>query len=39
MGKGTVRLGSEGFKRDWEMKRELLSPEYTTNWDDILVAS
>lgn len=37
-GRGTVRSASQGFTKHWEMKRELLSPEYTTKWSDIIVA-
>lgn len=32
-GKGAVFNLSEGIARPWSMKRELLSPDYTTNWD------
>ena len=35
MGRDTVRYAGSGIKRDWEMKRELLSPRYTTNWKDL----
>ncbi len=34
-GKGHVFLAGQGFKRSWTMKREHLSPAYTTCWDDI----
>jgi DNA polymerase V len=36
MGKESVKLASEGFKRPWKMKQENKSPCYTTNWDEIL---
>jgi DNA polymerase V len=36
MGKGTLRLGTEGFGREWVMRQEKLSPRYTTRWDDLL---
>ena len=29
-GRGAVKLGSEGLKKDWVMKREFKSPNYTT---------
>jgi DNA polymerase V len=35
-GSGTLRLASEGFRKRWAMKRENVSPNYTTDWGDIL---
>ena len=35
MGKESVKLASEGFKRPWKMKQENKSPCYTTKWEDI----
>src|SRR5690606_16834232 len=35
-GQGTLRMASEGFKQTWSMKRNFLSPNYTTKWDDII---
>ena len=34
----TIWFASQGTKQDWSMKRELLSPAYTTNWRDLPVA-
>ena len=34
-GKGPVFFAGQGFKKDWAMKREYLSPAYTTRWADI----
>lgn len=34
-GKDTVKIGSQGLEKSWEMKREFLSPAYTTRWKDI----
>ncbi|MBU2919132.1 Y-family DNA polymerase [Psychrosphaera sp. F3M07] len=34
-GKGTIRLASEQQTKSWEMKRDFLSPRYTTRWSDI----
>lgn len=34
-GHGTVKLASEGVRKEWFMKRDLLSPRYTTNWLEI----
>lgn len=35
MGQDRVRLASAGYGREWRMKREKLSPCYTTNFADI----
>jgi DNA polymerase V len=35
-GSGTLRLASEGFRKRWAMKRENVSPNYTTDWGDVL---
>lgn len=40
-GRGTVMVASAGLKgpqRDFEMKQNLLTPQYTTCWDDLPVA-
>ncbi|MDP1740976.1 Y-family DNA polymerase [Polaromonas sp.] len=40
-GRGTVTLASAGVKgpqRDFEMKQNLLTPQYTTSWEDLPVA-
>lgn len=34
-GRNTVRLANCGFEHPWEMRREHLSPRYTTRWDNI----
>jgi DNA polymerase V len=36
-GRQTLRTGAQGYGRAWEMRRERLSPSYTTRWEDILV--
>lgn len=36
-GVGKVYLGSQRKKKEWFMKRSLLSPRYTTRWEDIPV--
>ena len=36
MGKESIKMASEGFKRPWKMKQESKSPCYTTNWDEIV---
>jgi DNA polymerase V len=35
-GRHTVRMASEGYTKEWSLKRDFLSKEYTTNWDDIV---
>jgi DNA polymerase V len=40
-GRGTVQLASAGLQgkdRTWSMRQNLLTPQYTTRWDDIPVA-
>ena len=36
MGKESIKLASEGFKRPWKMKQENKSPCYTTNWEELV---
>lgn len=31
-----INLAAQGKDKDWSMKRENLSPSYTTKWADIL---
>ena len=35
-GKNTLFTLGEGISKNWQMRRDLLSPEYTTCWDDLL---
>lgn len=35
-GKGTIRMATEGDKQRWTLRREYLSPAYTTDWKDII---
>ncbi len=37
MGKESIKLASEGFRRPWKMKQEKKSSSYTTRWDDLAV--
>jgi DNA polymerase V len=39
MGKESIKLASEGFKRPWKMKQENKSSCYTTNWNDLVIAN
>lgn len=34
-GKGTIKLAAEGTKKNWVMRRDLKSPNYTTDWNDL----
>ncbi|CAM3791138.1 translesion error-prone DNA polymerase V subunit UmuC [Vreelandella rituensis] len=38
MGRATVRLAREDAGHGWQMRRELLSPRYTTVWEDLAPA-
>jgi len=35
MGRQTLHFASEGIEQPWQMRREFLSPRYTTHWDEI----
>jgi len=37
-GRGTIRLAREAASRPWAMKREMLSPSFTTSWTGLPVA-
>jgi DNA polymerase V len=37
--KGKLKLGSEGVTKEWEMRAQFKSRNYTTNWDELIVAS
>lgn len=39
MGRETLRLANQGFKRPWAMKQEHKSPSYTTKWGEVLKVS
>jgi DNA polymerase V len=34
-GARTIRLAAEGFSKGWSMKRQLKTPNYTTQWSDL----
>jgi len=38
-GLGKVWFAGQGIDKGWKMKREMLSPAYTTHWHDLPVAS
>ncbi len=35
MGRGTLKSAATGIVPAWEMRREMKSPSYTTNWNDL----
>ncbi len=37
-GRGTLYFAGQGIAQPWQMKRELLSPRYTTRMSDIVCA-
>jgi DNA polymerase V len=39
MGQGSVGIAASGVKQRWAMRRESKSPNYTTSWDELPVAS
>jgi DNA polymerase V len=34
-GRGTVKVSTQGAFRDWKMRQERKSPNYTTAWDEV----
>ncbi|MFD2205359.1 Y-family DNA polymerase [Kiloniella antarctica] len=38
-GRDTVRFAASGMNKDWKMRQKMISPRYTTRWDDIKVVS
>lgn len=37
-GRGTLRSAATGIAKSWAMRRERMSPRYTTEWDQLPVA-
>lgn len=35
-GRGTLYFAGQGRQNKWQMKREMLSPRYTTRWSDVV---
>jgi DNA polymerase V len=35
-GNSTIRLASEGIEKSWKMKRENVSPCYTTRFEELV---
>ena len=36
-GRGTVKVSTQGAFKDWQMRQERRSPNYTTDWDEVPV--
>ena len=36
-GKGTLYFAGQGIQQNWQMKREMLSPRYTTRYSDLIL--
>lgn len=36
-GRGTVKVSTQGAFKDWQMRQERKSPNYTTAWDEMPV--
>lgn len=34
-GRGTVKVSTQGAFKEWQMKQERKSPNYTTSWDEV----
>ena len=37
MGKGAIKLASDGIEQKWRMNRGSMTPAYTSNWDELPV--
>lgn len=35
-GKGTLYFAGQGIQQQWQMKRDMLSPRYTTRYSDLI---
>lgn len=38
-GRDTIFVGAQGCEQKWDMRREFLSKEFTTNWNDIPIVN
>lgn len=38
-GRGSIRLGLAGKDQDWRMRRENLSPSFTTKWTELAMVA
>jgi len=36
-GSSTLRLAAEGIKKGWQMRREKVSPSYTTSFNQLMI--
>jgi DNA polymerase V len=39
MGKGFLRVSSQGYKQPWAMKQERKSKSFTTKWDELVIVT
>jgi DNA polymerase V len=39
MGKGAIKLASDGVTQSWQMNRESMTPAYTSCWDELPIVS
>lgn len=39
MGQGSLTLAATGIRPRWAMRRELKSPDYTTDWEQLMIAN
>ncbi len=37
MGKGTIHLASDGVEQNWRMNRGIMTPAYTSSWEELAV--
>ena len=35
-GRGTIGFGMAGERQVWSLRREFISPRYTTDWNELL---
>jgi DNA polymerase V len=35
-GRGTIGFGTAGERQVWSLRREFISPRYTTDWNELL---
>ena len=39
MGRGTLRFAAEGISQPWKMRRDKVTPSYTSDWDELPLVS
>ena len=38
LGRNTISYAAQGIQRSWQMKQQMRSPRYTTQWNELMVA-